>query len=301
VTECTCICHGGGPYAVCDVNDGYDGGCGHLHTAVDNPVDTEHRCARGDRCKGRSPIRTDSGAPTGEWLPATITTARGLCDPCVREVEHALNHLTGDVVELTMTLGRTGMAGEVLVSASPELKIPIQVNVEALRAAIDNELQAWAEPVAEKLGVEWDTATTNRMRLAVRVQRAAHLLARSVDTLLALPDTEHPAWRNGEPVWDHALGCQDTTVRDGVDAALAFIELHSLAYSALGRSKLVHRLPTPCPWCDYLTLVRHNGDDHVVCENCHKIIEEKHYSWFVAVLVREQERTAQQEKQETAA
>ena len=292
--NCACRCHGGGPYATCDVTDGYDSGCGHLHTAGDNPGDTEHRCARGDRCKDRAPIRTESGERTGEWLPAAIPTSRGLCPACVREVEYALNHLTGDVVELTMMLGRVGMAGEVVVSSSPELQIPIRVNVEALRALIDAELQGWAEPVAERLGIEWRSAMVARMRLAPRVQRAAHLLARAVDTLIGLPEQEHPAWRNGEPLWDHSLGCQDTTVRDGVAGAMDLIELHRLAYVTLGRSKLVHRLPTPCPWCDMLTLVRENGASDVHCENCRKVVEEKHYSWFVATLVREQERMAKE-------
>jgi hypothetical protein len=39
-------------------------------------------------------------------------------------------------------------------------------------------------------------------------------------------------------------------------------------------------LSPPCPWCDHKELVRHNGEGHVTCEHCHRIIEEKHYDWF---------------------
>lgn len=282
---CPCECHGHGPGHPCSI----EGGCGSVGCDyLDRP---EHRCASGDHCKGRTPQRRDDGTPTGMWLAATIATARGLCDRCLSDVTHAINHLTGDVVELTMMLGRIvpNEPGDI-VTYSPTLKIPLQVNLEALRAEIDSELQSWVEPVAEMLGIDWDTDTMRRSRLAVRVQRAAHLLAQAVDTLVGLPDTEHPAWADGLPVWDHDLGCQDTTVRDGVDAGLHMIELHRRAYAALGRSRLVHRLPTPCPWCDVKMLVRNNGEDHVECENCHKVIPERHYSWLVSVLVREQQR-----------
>jgi hypothetical protein len=87
----------------------------------------------------------EQNEPTGAWLAAPVTVERGLCDGCRRDLEHALNHLVGDVVELTMMIGRVGSTGDVLVSSSPELQIPLQVNVEALRAEIDSELQNWAE------------------------------------------------------------------------------------------------------------------------------------------------------------
>lgn len=274
MTDCGCSCHGGGVYGECDI----EGGCGHLHV--------EHRCARGDRCKNRMPLRDEAGAATGYFLAAQIEIPRGLCARCISDVEHALNHLTGDVVELTMHLGKTGQAGGVMVSSSFDHPVPIQVNLEALRAEIDSELQAWAEPVAEILGIEWDTDSMHRTRMAPRVQRAAHLLARSVSTLLALPETEHPAWGNGLPVWDVELGCQDTTVRDGVDGALHLIELHRRAYAALGRTEYVERLPHPCPWCNWITLIRRNGQDNVECENCHKIVRRELLDWLAKELIK---------------
>jgi predicted Fe-S protein YdhL (DUF1289 family) len=299
---CSCMCHLG-PHYECDVTGGYDGGCGYLHGPPPEAegVDTEHRCARGEQCAGRTPERNDRGEPTGRWLAAVISAERGLCDGCRRDLDNALNHLVGDVVELSMLIGHiTPSAPGDIVSQSPTMKIPLQVNIEALRAEIDSEVQAWAEPVAEALGIEWDTDSMHRSRLTVRVQRAVHLLARAVDAMLSLGVQEHPAWIDGEPLWD-GEGFQETTLRDGIDAAISLISLHRRAYSLLGRSKLVHRLDPPCPYCDHKKLVRHNGDDHVVCEGCHRTIAEKHYDWFVAVLVHEEERRAAAEKADSAA
>jgi len=285
--NCACACHGA-YQAPCDV----EGGCGSV--GCDYGAEPEgHRCARGDHCQDRQAVRDGDGRHTGSWLPRTITTERGLCDTCTRTVQYALGHLAGDVVELTMLLGRSGGAMETLVASSPELRVPISLAIEALRAEIDDELQAWAEPVAEELVINWDTSAMGHSRIAVRVQRAASLLMNAVPTLIALPEQEHSAWLNGEPKEDpDDPGVQDTVIRDGVDGALALLDLHRRAYSIAGRTELVHRLPTPCPWCDMRALVRHNGSSHVECENCRRIIEEKHYHWFTSVLVREEERRA---------
>ena len=299
---CDCRCHGGGPYVSCDVTGGYDGGCAHLHTAGDNPGDDEHRCARGAQCTDRTLIRDDKGdvvrdddgKPT--WLAAVIPTARGLCRGCVSDVEHALNHLVGDVVELTNMIARVGMAGEVVVSASPELQIPIDLHVDALRTQIDVELQNWAQPVADRLGMDWPSTTMlARTRLAHRVHRAQHLLVSAVDTLLALPEQEHLAWRDGLPVLDPELNCRDTVLRDGVDGALALIELHRLAYVTLGRTEYKVVLPQPCPFCSWRSsLVRRNGEDFVRCEHCHKVVPEPLLDWLTKYLVEAERLAAEQ-------
>jgi len=286
--RCTCDCHGQGIYGTCSI----EGGCGSVGCGRDD----ERRCAAGHDCGDRYPERDESGKTTGLWLPRQITVDRGLCPACTRNVTYALGHLTLDVVELSMLIGSGDVIAETVVASSPDPTVPIRLALEALRAEIDTELQAWAEPVAEKLNVPWDTSMMGRTRIGPRVQRATQLLLRAVDTLIALPEQEHSAWANGEPVWDFTLDCQDVETRDGIAAGLGFIDLHRRCYSALGRTKLVHRLPTPCPWCDRPTLIRNNGADWVECENCHRQIEEKYYSWFVQVLVREEERHRAEER-----
>jgi hypothetical protein len=266
--KCLCQCHGTYDGA-CDI----PGGCGSADCDYGaDPEPSERRCARGEHCADREPVRDDDGRHTGTWLPRRIAVERGLCDTCVRVVEHALNHLTGDFVELTMLIGRIGAGGEVNVMATPDLKIPIRVNLEALRAEIDSELQSWAAPTAEALGIEWASTTAlAHTRLAVRVQRAARLLANAVDTLLALPEQEHPAWEHGEPKEDPEMpGVQATIVRDGVDGALALLHLHRLAYSAAGRTEYLERIVLPCTRCGLRALVRRNGKDYVECENCYE-------------------------------
>lgn len=282
VPLCDCACHGQSALnAACDI----EGGCGSVGCDYDIEIEP-HRCARGQHCQDREPVRDANGRHTGAWRPRRVMVERGFCDTCTRAVEHALRHLPGDVVELTLIMGRASVTFETLVAASPDLPVPISLSIEALRAEIDSEVVGWAEPVAEKLGIDWNTSDMGHARIAVRVQRAAMLLANAVPTLLALEKQEHPAWEDGEPKPDpDEPGVQATIIRDGVEGALALLDLHRRAYAVAGRTKLVHRLPTPCPWCDMRSLVRHNGSSEVTCENCRRHIAERHYSWFVAVLV----------------
>ena len=84
------------------------------------------------------------------------------------------------------------------------------------------------------------------------------------------------------------------TANESPGIVLGFVgQLHHRVRLVAGRTKLVHRLTPACPWCDQTTLVRYNGSTHVECENCRKMIDEKHYSWFVTVLVNEEKRRQQ--------
>lgn len=80
------------------------------------------------------------------------------------------------------------------------------------------------------------------------------------------------------------------------DAASAykFVELSRRTQRCIGRTKLVHRLPVACPWCDQLTLVRDDGASTVQCENCSKQIVERDWNWLCAIALQEQERLAKQ-------
>jgi len=219
----------------------------------------------------------------------------------VRVVVHALNHLTGDFVELTMLLGRTSVTTETLVAASPDLSVPINLWIAALRAEIDDELQSWVEPVAEVLAISWDTAAMGHTRTAVRVQRSAVLLANAVDVLLALGPQEHSAWLNGEPEEDpDEPGVQATTIRDGVDGALALLDLHRRAWSTGGHTEYVQRIVLPCTRCGQRALVRHDGDDHVVCENCRETTPWERIPFLCRVLI-DCERALEEERQRQAA
>jgi hypothetical protein len=235
-----CECHGHGPGYPCTI----EGGCGHLHL------------------KGK----VDVGA--------RISQERGLCLSCTAHVEDALTGLLGDYVELETLLGVSGdqMVSDT-VSATRDLPVPLRVSIIDLQMGIVHEAVSWAEPVAERLGINWDTQNARDSRPGPQLQRALALLGKAVSVLLALPDQDHRCWRSG-----------DWLQRDGVAGALELLGLHSLVRAVAGRSKLVHDLPAPCPRCDQLTLVRHDGDDHVQCEICRAQWPEEDYKRLCLVV-----------------
>jgi len=210
-----------------------------------------------------------------------------MCPACVTRLGYTIRQLQLDVVELSMLIGATGSGGDEIVSSTRELPVPIRLGVEALRSEIDFELQYWSEIVCAELGGEWDPVG---LRLHVRARKAAEFLADTVDTLIKLGPQERSAWTlEGEPRRD-SWGDREMESMTGMDGGLRLAELHHRVRLVAGRTKLVHRLTPACPWCDQTTLVRHNGSTHVECENCRKIIEEKHYNWFVAITIAEEKR-----------
>lgn len=278
----------------------------------------EHRCARGAHCADRErltqrptvcdqcechehgaghPCTVQGGCghlhpETTTWVGTRIAAPHGVCHICASHIGHAIGHLPLDVAELTVLMAATGAAAGDKVRSTPTPPIPIRVGVEALRAEIDHEVQCWVEPVAERLGIVWDTGGAHRSRLGHRVQHGARLLSRAVPTLLGLPVQEHPAWSDGEPVFD-SDGCQDTVCRDGIAGALYLVELHRRVFVSAGRSRLVHRLGAPCCWCGQRTLTRENGASVVRCESvvCRgRAVPERHYDWLVAVVAAEEKR-----------
>lgn len=238
-----CDCHGHGPGYPCSI----EGGCGHLHLV------------------GKIEVA------------ARITQERGLCLSCAAHVEAALAGTDGlvlDYVELETLLGAAGsqMVSD-LVSSTRDLPVPLRVSILDLQRGIVHEAVSWAEPVAERLGIDWDTQHARDSRPGPQLQRALNLLAKSVSVLVALPVQDYRCWRTG-----------DWTSRDGVAGALELLYQHSLVRAVAGRSKLVHDLPAPCPRCDQLTLVRHDGDDHVQCEMCRVTWDEGDYKRLCLVL-----------------
>lgn len=185
-------------------------------------------------------------------------TTVGLCEACTWHVVRALREMPTDYTELHLLLasGETGITSD-MVMGSRELQVPIRVSIEALQASMLHELQAWAEPAAERLGIAWDTGQVRHCRPGWVLQRCSQLLGRSVDVLLDLPEQEYR----------YAMD-SDWIVRDGIGGALELARMHDMVRFAAGKTKLVHRLPTPCPRCERETLCRYNGTEHVICESC---------------------------------
>lgn len=211
-----------------------------------------HRCRRGPRCPGRE--RLDDGTTLGALIPA----ADGLCPACERGVQAAIGELPRDYAALNQLLAAGSSAGGAHVSGTRELPIPIRVGVEAVQAAILHEVTSWAESVAEVLRITWDTQDLQRCRPGYRVQRGARLLEGAVSALLALRDAVHIGWDTGRAAAEE---------RDGITGALVLLDLHHQTRRVAGETRLVHRLPAPCPRCWYTALERVDGDDIIRCTN----------------------------------
>lgn len=248
MTACGCACHHG-PHYPCTV----PGGCGHLHPP--SPADNEpvpHRCRRAHRCPG-----ADHGT-----LGALIVAETGLCLPCEHHTRDAITALPRDYVLLTQALGPTTTGPAEVVAGSKDPPAPLAVPVAALAAELVDTACTWAEPVAERLNIEWDTTMMGRhTRPAPALHRACRLLAHHLPVLLALRGVEVLTWaddgtyRRVEP-------------RDGIGAALEMLNLHHITQATLGLTRLTHRLPAPCPRCECMTLVRADGADDVHCQHC---------------------------------
>lgn len=205
-----------------------------------------------------------------------LSTTSGLCEGCQRRVTTALGTAAADVDELSELIGASGCGQGAKVTRSREVPTPLRLGVEALRAEIDFECTHWA------MILGW--APAGPMRISMRVNRASTYLFHRTGELLELGSHERPAW---DLDGTRTPGVQ---VYTGLQGALRFVDLHGRVRRVAGRSDLVHRLTPACPFCDQRALVRRNGASHVECESCLKPIAERHYDWFVAVVVSEEER-----------
>lgn len=213
-----------------------------------------------------------TGAPRFEG--GAILAPAGLCEACYRRVDRALEELPLDYVELNFLLasGESGITSDV-VMGSRELQIPMRVSIEALQASMVHEVSVWSIPLARKLGVTWDASQGLNCRPGWLLGRGLKLLRGGLDTFLTLPAR----------TYRYALDTQPVT-RDGIGAALELMRMHDLVRFAAGKTKLVHKLPSPCPRCERMTLVRYNGTEHVTCESCGVRWPEKDYTRLTLVL-----------------
>lgn len=230
----------------------------------------ERRCARGRRCADAE-VDTDSNRRRGALLPASGT----LCSQCQVRLTRALNQLPRDYVQLETILDHQLQTLE-HVSGTPDLPTPTRLDVLTLQADIDTHLTCWAEPVAEALGITWDTQRMAAHRPGPRIVRAAHLLACNVPLLLKLEPTEVVGWIGGPVI----------LTRTGLDAALELLALHERAQFYVNGDSGDTKLPAPCPRCEG-TLIRRNGADQVECQHCPGVWAEADYRHLCRVLAQD--------------
>lgn len=250
--ECPCACHNGLHYACTEL-----GGCGHLHKA--------------------------GSALVG----ALIEQVGGLCPSCELVVADAISNLPHDYVSLRIAQyrGLSPAMGEV-VSLSKDPPVPISLTFATLADQIEITTTTFAEPVAEKLGIDWDQAVTPqivsrhgatpRYRGPVVLDKAAKLLTDTIYTLVSLPTWEYRLW--GEEGWD-------LVEVDGASAALMLLALHQATRATLGLTRAAATMQAECPYCEAQSLVKQAGNDLIQCQLCARWFSESEYKqWSIFVI-----------------
>lgn len=236
-----------------------------------------YRCYRADRCAEWD--WWDSGVDGFVRVGAAINSTQGLCPACTRHLGLCLVELPMDYTELNMIIGKSSASAlNEPVTTTRELPTPLRLPIEALQAAMVWETSCWAEPVAERLNIDWDSyLADHHTRPGTILQRATQLLANALSVLLAVRD-----WT--VMVWDDDGHHAGPVLRDGLDGALAVMDLHHRARRYTGMTRLVHRQSIPCPMCQRRALCRDNGDTSVYCAACHRVYSEDDFHILVSAL-----------------
>lgn len=221
----------------------------------ESAVASGHRCRRARRCAQHQ--LDDAGRPLG----APTSRPHTLCDACAGRVGAACAALPADYAGLEQLLPVHRARPAEKVSGSGELAVPPRLDVLDLQAEIDHLAWTWAEPVAEQLGIDWDTTQVARCRPGPRLQRAAALLAAHTELLLRTEPTDLLGWIAGHPV---------VLTRDGVDGGVALLDAHQRAQLLITGGSGDVRLPLPCPLCEGV-LIRANGASQVDCRGCGRV------------------------------
>jgi len=231
----------------------------------------DHRCRRGQYCDNRETV---DGAVVGRAIHAE----HGFCDACTRQGERAVHDLPQDYVRLNLILGKGRTVGGEPVRMTKELPVPIRLHIEALQRNMVDETDAWAHSLSRVLNVDWQAGGT---RPSWRLDRGCRLICGALTAFLSLRDEKHIIWEYGH---------RYVAARDGLDGGLKFMSLSHKAQLFLGQTKLIHRLPVPCPRCDAMDLVREDGSDIIECRDCTKKYTWDEYQHLCLILVDREEK-----------
>lgn len=151
----------------------------------------------------------------------------------------------------------------------------VEPNINHLAAAPAEPMMIWAKPrrcdTHQKL-IEVAEAWTNPIKRQDAVQRA-YAAAGACDDC------------NG---WGH-YGQERTLVeRSGLDIALELVELHNQTRAELGKTRLRHTYPMPCPRCGG-RVGRDDGHTIITCDRdtCRASWTEREYQFLAGLITRE--------------
>jgi hypothetical protein len=234
-------------------------------TTVDNqqPEDPS-LCYRKQRCADarRRTNTLEDGTTIRVLEPAIATTPGLLCRTDTSIVHTAIHQLPMDYLELTTLLGKT-MTIEAPTSGTRELPVPLRLGVAVLADQILDELERWAEALAESTGMWYQPGGTRWDRLRTAGGWCAGLFNR----LLQLP----AAWHERLDPEEQLLSGRDVLryqLESGMRGALQLLDLHERTTALAGRTQRAERLQAPCPHCHRLALERQPGASHVDCLRC---------------------------------
>lgn len=271
MSDCPCACHTT-QFAACSVH----GGCGHLHSG-DDPSSL---CYRGSSCTDtRTRMVTNPDQTTTRVrIPARATDPGLLCRMDTTMTAVAVQQLPMDYAELSTLLSKTGSV-EAPTSGTRELPVPIRMGVAVLAEQILDEVERWAEVVAESCGFWYEPART---RLE-RVQYASGWTAGLLDRLLRLP----AEWHVRLDTTEHTRSGKDAiryTLEAGIDGALELLSLHERTAVLAGRTRRAVRLVAWCPECHRTALEHDDGTPYVDCRRCGHRMSLDHYEQHAGLL-----------------
>jgi len=281
IQRCPCRCHGqSSTFGACSVH----GGCGHLHHGhdVDDP---SLLCYRGTSCtdtRKRTATNRD-GSTSRVRVPARATAPGLLCRMDTTMTRVAIEQLPMDYLELSTILGKTTNI-ELPASGSCELPVPIRLGINALAAAILDELERWAEVVADDAGFWYYPSGSQHERLRYSV---GWILGR-YQRFLVLP----AAWHHRLDPTDPLVSGKDSStyaLESGLDGALRLLALHEQTTAVAGRLHRAERLQAPCQKCQRRALEHDEGSSHVECRRCGDRMPLKTYDQLASILARTHE------------
>ncbi|BBC67290.1 hypothetical protein MMRN_41860 [Mycobacterium marinum] len=158
----------------------------------------------------------------------------------------------------------------------------VEPNIDLLISAPAETMMIWAKPARCDTHTRLIVALEERIASETRPKERAtaqNQLTRAHHTAGACDDC------NG---WGH-YGQERTLVeRSGLDIALELVELHNQTRAELGKTRLRHRYPMPCPRCGG-RVGRDDGHTIITCDRdtCRASWTEREYQFLAGLITRE--------------
>ena len=247
--SCRCRCHLGGAYPSCDTGTEQPGGALSC-----SPCDGGRAVPAG---QGISPCRYP-GCRDGDGNPRL--TQRTFCDRCENRYRKLIDWLVLDYVVLKRDM------------PAPTANPGAGSGHQSQKSKTFGHPAEWASDTAGDIAA-WLNWTEDHVRDVSGHEPPPHPGVREISRV------RHAYLYLTTPAQFDTLCMFDAAE----DVAIEVNDLHRKVRTALGYTRGVQSLPTPCPWCDTAALVRDVGQ--VECRECGKVVGEKLYPWLTGWII----------------